>query len=80
MLAWNAPGYGGTEPIADVTFPKLAARLVEDMEREGVGQPVIIGGQTRGGPSEAAEGIDRIAVEISAERFYSKTITIDHQS
>ena len=45
-----------------------------------VEKPVIIGGQTRGGPSEAAEGIDRIAVEISAERFYSKTITIDHQS
>jgi hypothetical protein len=37
-------------------------------------KPVMIGGQLRasGGP------IDHLAVEISAERFYGKTITIDH--
>ena len=43
MLAWNAPGYGGTEPIANVTFPKLAERLAEDMSAEGFEQPVIVG-------------------------------------
>lgn len=43
VLAWNAPGYGGTEPIADVTFPKLAERLAEDMSADGLERPVIIG-------------------------------------
>ena len=42
-----------------------------------VEQPVMIGGQTRsGGPTGST--IDQLAVEISAERFYGKTITIDH--
>jgi len=42
-----------------------------------VEKPVMIGGQTRGGPT-GPSAIDRLAVEISAERFYGKTITIDH--
>jgi hypothetical protein len=42
-----------------------------------VEKPVMIGGRTRSAPtSEAA--IDQIAVEVSAERFFGKTITIDH--
>lgn len=43
-----------------------------------VEKPVMIGGQTRGGPADATTAIDRLAVEIEAERFYGKTITIDH--
>ena len=41
-----------------------------------VERPVMIGGQMRGGSTGSA--IDELAVEISAERFYGKTITIDH--
>ena len=41
-----------------------------------VEKPVMIGGQTRSAGSGTS--IDRLAVEISAERFYGKTITIDH--
>jgi hypothetical protein len=40
-------------------------------------KPVMIGGRTRGDESETS-AIDRLAVEISAERFYGKTITIEH--
>ena len=38
-----------------------------------VEKPVLIGGKTRG-----AGGIDHLAAEVTAERFYGKTITIDH--
>lgn len=38
--------------------------------------PVMIGGQMRSGSTGSA--IDELAVEISAEQFYGKTITIDH--
>ena len=38
-------------------------------------KPMMIGGQTRGGP---AVSIDRLALEVTAERFYAKTITIEH--
>ena len=41
-----------------------------------VEKPVVIGGQTRGNSS--ASSIERLAVEISAEKFYDKTITIEH--
>jgi hypothetical protein len=37
----------------------------------------MIGGRTRGDAS-VADAIDRLAMEISAQRFYGKTITIDH--
>jgi len=40
-------------------------------------KPVMIGGRTRGDTSGAG-AIDRLAMEISAQRFYGKTITIDH--
>lgn len=42
-----------------------------------VEKPVSIGGRTRGEPTSEAE-IDRIAVEVSADGFFGKTITIDH--
>jgi len=42
-----------------------------------VERPVMIGGQTRG-TTDAASAIDQLAVEVEAERFYGKTITIDH--
>jgi hypothetical protein len=42
-----------------------------------VERPVMIGGQTRG-DTDAASAIDQLAVEVEAERFYGKTITIDH--
>jgi hypothetical protein len=42
-----------------------------------VERPVMIGGQTRG-TDTAADAIDQLAVEVEAERFYGKTITIDH--
>ncbi|UCF67517.1 MAG: DUF4384 domain-containing protein [Acidobacteriota bacterium] len=41
-----------------------------------VEKPVMIGGQTRSGGPPAS--IEQLAVEISAERFYGKSITIDH--
>lgn len=40
-------------------------------------KPVMIGGRTRSDAS-GADAIARMAVEISAQRFYGKTITIDH--
>jgi hypothetical protein len=40
-----------------------------------VEKPMMIGGQTRGTSNSS---IDRLAVEVSAERFYEKTITIEH--
>ncbi len=42
-----------------------------------VEKPVMIGGRTRG-DGDTFSSIDRLAVEISAEQFYGKTITIDH--
>ncbi len=42
-----------------------------------VEKPVMIGGQTRG-DGDTFSSIDRLAVEITAEQFYGKTITIDH--
>ena len=39
-------------------------------------KPMMIGGQTRG--TEDGAAIDRLALEVSAERFYAKTITIEH--
>ena len=42
-----------------------------------VERPVMIGGQTRGS-TDTASAIDQLAVEVEAEKFYGKTITIDH--
>ncbi|MCP3979112.1 MAG: DUF4384 domain-containing protein [bacterium] len=40
-------------------------------------KPVMIGGQTRGGP-DGRSAIDQLAVEVTAETYYGKTITIEH--
>jgi hypothetical protein len=63
-----------------------ATAIVEEVKRlnkanrnfaRPVERPVMIGGKTRG-TTDAASAIDQLAVEVEAERFYGKTITIDH--
>ncbi len=61
----------GGEIVAEVRRLQKAHRNFE----RPVEKPVMIGGRTRGGP---ADSIDRLAVEVSAEKFYDKTITIEH--
>jgi hypothetical protein len=64
----------GTEIVAEIRQQHKAHR---DFARP-VEKPVMIGGQTRSGTTTPAAAIDRLAVEVNAERFYAKTITIDH--
>ena len=71
---------------ADATAKKgVVKRIVDEVRKQQkahrnfsrpVEKPVVIGGQTRGNSS--ASSIERLAVEISAEKFYDKTITIEH--
>lgn len=63
----------GTDIVAEI-------RRLQKMHRNfsrPVEKPVIIGGQTRG-TGDANSAIDRLAVEVEAETFYGKTITIEH--
>lgn len=80
----------GYQAAAPEARPELAKGVIDEIRRlvrahrnfaRPVERPVIIGGQTRGGVATGApaESIDQIAVEINAERFYNKTITIEHQ-
>ena len=72
---------------ADAAGKKAASAAIQDEIRRlnkanrnfarPVERPVMIGGQTRGAGDPAA-AIDQLAVEVEAERFYGKTITIDH--
>jgi hypothetical protein len=62
----------GNEIVAEIRRLHKAHR---DFARP-IEKPMMIGGQTRG--SEPGAAIDRLAVEVSAERFYAKTITIEH--
>lgn len=72
---------------ADAAGKKTASTAIQDEIRRlnkanrnfarPVERPVMIGGQTRG-TTDAASAIDQLAVEVEAERFYGKTITIDH--
>ena len=64
----------------------LTTSIVEEVRRlnkahrnlaRPVERPVMIGGQTRANTSPV-DAIDQLAVEVEAERFYGKTITIDH--
>ncbi len=64
----------------------ITAAIVEEIRRlnkayrdfaRPVERPVMVGGQTRG-TATASASIDRLAVEVEAEQFYGKTITIDH--
>ncbi|NNF79416.1 MAG: alpha/beta fold hydrolase, partial [Rhizobiales bacterium] len=43
VLAWDAPGYGGRAPLANVSFEALAAQLDEDMDKAGLKSASIIG-------------------------------------
>ena len=43
VLAWDAPGYGGRAPLADVSFAALAAQLDQDMEAAGMPSAAIVG-------------------------------------
>jgi 3-oxoadipate enol-lactonase len=48
VIAWNMPGYGGSDPVADPTFPKLAARLVDFLDALGIDKAHLCG-QSIGG-------------------------------
>ncbi len=43
VLAWNAPGYGGTPMLKEPSFANLAGRLAEETDRAGLGKSVIVG-------------------------------------
>jgi len=64
----------GTDIVAEIRrLHKQHRNFARPVEK-----PVIIGGQTRGENDDPTAAIDRLAVEVSAENFYGKTITIDH--
>lgn len=72
------------EKLLDSHAP--ASAVVEEVRRinkanrdfaRPIERPVMIGGQTRG-TEDSAAAIDQLAVEVEAEKFYGKTITIDH--
>jgi hypothetical protein len=74
------------EAAAATDRKSAASAIVDEVRRlnkahrdfaRPVERPVMIGGQTRGS-GDAASAIDQLAVEVEAERFYGKTITIDH--
>lgn len=76
----------GHEAAAASGKKAVASSILEEIRRlnkanrnfaRPVERPVMIGGQTRGA-TDAASAIDQLAVEVEAERFYGKTITIDH--
>lgn len=66
--------------------PAIVTAVVDEVRRlnkahrdfaRPVERPVMIGGQTRGAAAASAS-IDQLAVEVEAEQFYGKAITIDH--
>jgi 3-oxoadipate enol-lactonase len=48
VIAWNMPGYGGSEPLDDVTFPALAAKLKDFLDALGLDEVQLVG-QSIGG-------------------------------
>lgn len=42
-LAWNMPGYGGSEPLAPLTFPALAEALLALLADRGLEQVHLLG-------------------------------------
>ncbi len=42
-LAWNMPGNGGSEPLAEMTFETLAAAVVAMLDAEGIERAVLLG-------------------------------------
>lgn len=70
-----------TDPAAKKTLGGEIVAEVRRLQKENrqfarpVEKPVMIGGRTRG---EDAAAIARLATEVTADRFYDKTITIEH--
>ena len=48
VIAWNMPGYGSSEPLADLTFGALADRLAEFLDGLGI-DSLHLAGQSIGG-------------------------------
>lgn len=48
VIAWNMPGYGGSDRLEAPTFPGLAARLIEFLDALGIGRAHLCG-QSIGG-------------------------------
>lgn len=65
----------GTEILAEIRRQQKAHR---DFSRP-VEKPAVIGGQTRGDAGSITDAIDRLAIEVTSHRFYSKAITILHE-
>ncbi len=72
--------------VAGADKKAISASIIEEVRRVNkanrnfarpVERPVMIGGKTRG-TTDTAGAIDQLAVDVEAERFYGKTITIDH--
>jgi 3-oxoadipate enol-lactonase len=42
-LAWDMPGYGGSQPLAEVSIANLAEALARFLGDVGVGRPVLVG-------------------------------------
>ena len=71
--------------LAEAERPAMTPRIVAEIRRvlkanrglsARVEKSARIGGRTKGSLSAAA--LDDLAVDIRAERFYGKTITIEH--
>ena len=43
VLAWSAPGFGGTARLDELTFESLASRLAVDMKAAGISEAVVVG-------------------------------------
>ena len=43
VLAWNAPGFGGIPPLADLSFAGLAAKLADDFRAAEISKAVVVG-------------------------------------
>ena len=48
VIAWNMPGYGGSDMIDPLTFPELTAKLVEFLQALGIAK-AHLAGQSIGG-------------------------------
>jgi pimeloyl-ACP methyl ester carboxylesterase len=48
VIAWNMPGYGGSQPLADMTFGALANRLADFLDGLGI-DSLHLAGQSIGG-------------------------------
>ena len=42
-IAWNQPGYGGSELVDPYTFEAVARSLVDALDREGIGRCIPVG-------------------------------------